>query len=268
MIHLLITADDFGKNHYVNRAVDIAKKEGVLTSASLMVTGENWEEAVEMAKEKDIDIGLHISLTEGRSIFLKRRMDRSPAFLGISAQFNKNTISWIRKEVFLQFKRLYLTGLSFSHVDSHHHIHIHPKILRIIIENCKRYGIKSIRFPYEPWYISYNKHRLRNISYRVTFSILSGFFLKTVDSAGLIFPDGIFGLYNTGEITETWLLLLLDKLYGRAGVFEIYLHPEDKKGSPGYTELKAITSQRVRDKIKDTGIKLISFSDLANLTHI
>ncbi|RLB10618.1 MAG: hypothetical protein DRG39_05950 [Deltaproteobacteria bacterium] len=265
MIYLLITADDFGKSPETNRAIKIGTEEGMLTSASLMVVGDKWEEAVEIAQEKDMDIGLHVSLTEGKGIFLNKRMDISPSLRGFSAQFCKKTISWIEKEISLQIKRLALTGLSFSHVDSHHHIHIHPRISKVLLRICKEYGIKSIRLPYEPWHISSpicNTHYLRNLFYMLTFSCLSRRLARGIRSAGLISADGVFGLYKTGEITEDWLLLLLERLQGVEGVFEIYLHPEDKRNSPGYNELKSITSPKVMDKIKEIGAKLIGFSDL------
>lgn len=270
MIYLLITADDFGKNPDINRAVDIAIEEGILTSASLMVVGDKWEEAVEIAKKKDIDVGLHVSLTEGNSILLNKKINISPALFGLSAQFCKETISWITREISLQFSRFTLTGLPFSHVDSHHHIHIHPKISKILIRNCQTYKIKSLRIPYEPWKISWpicNRHRLRNICYVVTFSYLCKPLTKKTQSAGLVSTDGVFGIYRTGEITEEWFLLLLDRLHRMRGIFEVYLHPEDKKGVPGYEELKTVTSQKVRNKIRDMDINLIGFSDLPYIIH-
>jgi len=272
MIYLLITADDFGKNYHINRAISIAKKEGILTSASLMIIGERWEDAVNIAKNEKIDVGLHVSLTEGFSLYLNKKIDMTPTYLGISAQFSKDTFSWIKKEVLLQFEKFYLTGLPFSDVDSHHHIHIHPRLLRVIVSNCKRYGIKSIRFPYEPWDISSSisdGHRLRNVFYKIVFSLLSKVFLKVISSSGLVSPDGVFGLYRTGNITEDWFFLLLDRLCKKGkGIFEIYMHPEDKKESPGYNELKVLTSKKVKDKIENLGIRLISFSDLSDLIHI
>jgi predicted glycoside hydrolase/deacetylase ChbG (UPF0249 family) len=194
----------------------------------------------------------------------------SPARLGLLAQFDKKLLLWIKEEISLQFRRFSSTGLPFFHVDSHHHIHIHPGILKIIIKNCKTYGIKSIRLPYEPWSISFpicNGHRLRNISYIIAFSFFSKVVMKNARSVGLIFPDGVFGLYQSGEITEQWLLMLLERLKNKEGIFEIYLHPEDRKGAPGYEELKAITSKRVIKKIKEIGANLIRFSELENLIH-
>jgi len=271
MICLLITADDFGKNAQTNRAIEIGFKDGILTSASLMVIGKKWREAVDIAHKRNMDVGLHLSLTEGKSICLGREINRSPAVLGLSAQFCQKTTAWIREEIAQQFQRFVSTGIPFHHVDSHHHIHVHPKVSGMVIERCRGYGIRSIRLPYEPWNISSsicNDHLFRNIFYKITFSSLCRMLAKKIHSSGLVSTDGVFGIYRTGEITEGWLLLLLDRLQKVDGIFELYIHPEDRKGSPGYEELKSITSQRVKDKIEDMGIRLLGFSDLSNIIHV
>ena len=48
---LIINADDFGVSAEVNRAVIKGWQDGVLTSASLMVTGDACVEAVELARQ-------------------------------------------------------------------------------------------------------------------------------------------------------------------------------------------------------------------------
>ena len=51
MKELIINADDFGLSTGANRAIIKAWREGILTSTSLMVTGEAFEEAVSLARE-------------------------------------------------------------------------------------------------------------------------------------------------------------------------------------------------------------------------
>ncbi|HMJ65052.1 MAG TPA: ChbG/HpnK family deacetylase, partial [Candidatus Binatia bacterium] len=48
---LIINADDFGRSTEINTAVIRAHAEGVLTSASLMVNEDGFEEAVAMARK-------------------------------------------------------------------------------------------------------------------------------------------------------------------------------------------------------------------------
>jgi len=48
---LIVNADDFGLSHSVNEAVIRAHREGILTTASLMVNEPGFDEAVKLAKE-------------------------------------------------------------------------------------------------------------------------------------------------------------------------------------------------------------------------
>ena len=58
---LVVTADDFGAAPEVNVAVVRAHRDGILTSTSLMVTGDAVEEAVRLARETStLAIGLHL----------------------------------------------------------------------------------------------------------------------------------------------------------------------------------------------------------------
>ena len=47
---LVVNADDFGRSSAINRAVISAHREGILTTASLMVNEFAVDEAVELAK--------------------------------------------------------------------------------------------------------------------------------------------------------------------------------------------------------------------------
>ena len=67
MRRVIFTADDFGLSASVNAAIVKAHRDGLLTHASLMVNGEAFGEAVQMAKENpDLRVGLHLTLVMGR----------------------------------------------------------------------------------------------------------------------------------------------------------------------------------------------------------
>ncbi|MEX2036295.1 MAG: ChbG/HpnK family deacetylase, partial [Xanthobacteraceae bacterium] len=66
MKRLVITADDFGLAPEVNQAVEIAHQDGILTAASLMVSGPAAADAVERARRlPGLRVGLHLVLVEG-----------------------------------------------------------------------------------------------------------------------------------------------------------------------------------------------------------
>jgi predicted glycoside hydrolase/deacetylase ChbG (UPF0249 family) len=65
---LIVNADDFGRSHSINEAVIRAHREGILTTASLMVNESACAEAVALAKENPkLGVGLHLTLLCGHS---------------------------------------------------------------------------------------------------------------------------------------------------------------------------------------------------------
>src|SRR6266540_1720824 len=68
MRRLIINADDFGRSRSINEAVIRAHREGILTTASLMVNEAPCGEAVELAKQHPtLGVGLHLTLLLGHS---------------------------------------------------------------------------------------------------------------------------------------------------------------------------------------------------------
>jgi hypothetical protein len=60
-----VNADDFGRCEGVNAGVIEAFEKGIVTSASLLVRGNNAREAAEYARRHpDLSVGIHIDLGE------------------------------------------------------------------------------------------------------------------------------------------------------------------------------------------------------------
>ena len=69
MKQLIVNADDFGLTTGVNRGVVRAFQDGIVTSASLLVTGSAFEDAVALAQQNPkLDVGLHLALVEERAV--------------------------------------------------------------------------------------------------------------------------------------------------------------------------------------------------------
>ena len=67
MRNLIVTADDFGAAVEVNDAVERAHRDGVLSAASLMVSGAAVADAVRRAKAMpSLRVGLHLVLVDGK----------------------------------------------------------------------------------------------------------------------------------------------------------------------------------------------------------
>jgi len=88
---LIINADDFGLSAGVNRAVEIAWQEGILTQASLISGGEAFEEAVEIAwRNPGLQVGLHLTLVQGTPVLPPEQI---PGLVGNDGFFQ--TTRWL-----------------------------------------------------------------------------------------------------------------------------------------------------------------------------
>lgn len=103
---LIVTADDFGISHGVNRGIVQAHREGILTSTSLMVNRPASAAAAALARDcPALSLGLHLELDIGgaadTAAGLERQLDR----------FSE------------------LVGAPPTHLDSHHDVHRDPRVL-------------------------------------------------------------------------------------------------------------------------------------------
>ena len=146
---LILGADDFGRSTAINRAVEQACKAGMITSASLMVAGDAFEEAVDMARQMpSLAVGLHVVLVDGRAVLPpaaiphlvdgERRFPRDPFRAGLGyALLSRRGREELDRELAAQFERFASTGLPLSHVDGHCHLHVHPTVFRRLLPLAK-----------------------------------------------------------------------------------------------------------------------------------
>jgi hopanoid biosynthesis associated protein HpnK len=153
---LIINGDDFGQSLAVNRAIIAAHQRGVLTSASLMINEPAADDAIERALQTPtLAVGLHLSTVLGRA---RLRPDEIPAIVGLNGQFSRSPVRAglnyffnprarrdLKREVRAQFEAFAATGLPFSHVDGHNHLHMHPVVFAELIDLCEEFGVKRIR---------------------------------------------------------------------------------------------------------------------------
>lgn len=272
-----MTADDFGFSHGVNRAILRAHLEGVVTHASLMVTGDAADEAVALAKANPgLSVGLHLVVVSGRSALppsgIPDLVDRNgrfpwgPVRSGLRYQFGgRSTRTQLRREIRAQLERFLHTGLPLAHVDGHLHMHMHPVVLSCLAELAEELGIRSVRLPLEELRANLafdSRAFARKLAWSWIFGRLRHHGERRMRSAGIAFADRVYGLLQTGCVTEEYLLDLLPRI--RASVAEIYCHPDSSppgeplNGPPGAgrRELEAVTSPRVRRAVEACGFTL------------
>lgn len=124
--NLIVNADDFGASDGINRGILEAHVHGVLTSASLMVTGAAAAEAVALAAEHtDLSVGLHWDLCgEDERDFPVHDRD------AVRDEFRRQLEAFER-----------LTGTTPTHVDSHRHVHRESHLREIAAELVEPIGV-------------------------------------------------------------------------------------------------------------------------------
>ncbi|MGC8470053.1 MAG: hopanoid biosynthesis-associated protein HpnK [Acetobacteraceae bacterium] len=251
--YLISTADDFGLSEGVNEAVERAHREGVLTSASLMVAAPAAADAVRRAKANPgLGVGLHLVLVEGPAVLPPAEIPAlvradgwfppNQARLGVRYGFSAAARRQIAREIRAQFAAFAATGLPLDHVDAHKHMHLHPIVAGLVIGIGAAFGMKALRVP------------------RGEGRALEGFWAarlaRRARRAGLAIADRVYGIADSGRLDEACLLRLLGTL--GEGLSEIYFHPATSRNAllarlmPGYrheAEFAALISPRVREAL-------------------
>lgn len=268
---LIINADDFGFSGSVNEAVLRAHREGVLTSASLMVNEPGFEQAVEIARANpQLGLGLHLVLVCGHSSLPQDQIpglvDARQEFLcgpvrsGLRFFFNRRLRKQLRAEIHAQFRKFHSTGLPLDHVNGHLHLHLHPVVLRILADDAAELGIRAVRLTRDPFRLNRQLSSGRfwyRASHAAVFGWLAARARPVLARGGHRHADRVFGLLQDGRVDQGYVIRLLERL--PPGVSELYSHPSLHEFSH---EFEALVSPAVRAALWEQKIELIRHSDL------
>ena len=283
---LIVSGDDFGAAVVVNEGIERAHRNGILTSTSLMVSGEAAPDAVARAQGMpSLAVGLHVVLVQDRP---SSAPDASPRLVRRDGRFGDRPIlnglryawAWCSQvgrsqliaELRAQLDAYRTTGLALAHVDGHLNMHLHPMVLPLLVELAPDYGIRAVRLSHEtvaPALAYDSRHRVRKRFESAVFRVLSALARPRLARAGIHSADRIYGMHQTGHVTENYLLQVISTL--PPGTSELYCHPATTppdvlaRYQPGYDhpgELAGLLSPRVRAAIRAAGIELTSYRDL------
>jgi len=277
--YLIINGDDFGLSDSVNQAIIESHEQGILTSTSLMVSGQACLEAVNLAKNHpDLGVGLHLVLICGQSVLpaekIPHLVDRNRNFLndpvkaGLIYQFNREARKELALEIRAQLEKFQETGLLMSHLDGHLHLHTHPVVLGIIQDLAAEFDLKVLRLPSEELNFTLaidRSHFWTKLVWSQVFGQLRRHGEHLFQGTKIIIPDKVYGLLATGRISEDYLLQLIPEI--QTEIAEIYAHPDCSSLSnpSGPMELQTLLSHQVRDRIQSCGFKLINFHTLKKI---
>ncbi len=268
---LIVNADDFGRSPSVNHAVIRAHREGILTTASLMVNEPACSDAVVLAKDNPgLGVGLHLTLLCGHSalpqasipglVNSRNEFTNHPAGAGLRYFFDSRLRQQLRDELRAQFCKFRATGLALDHVNGHLHLHLHPVIFGILMADADDLGVGNVRLTYDPLWLNLrlaSGKLLYRLAHALIFHSLTARARPALNRRGFKHTDRVFGLLQNARVNEDYVLRLLPRL--PVGDSELYSHPslDDFK-----EEFDALISPRVQRQVKALGIELIRYQDL------
>lgn len=268
---LIVNADDFGRSASINQAVIRAHREGILTTASLMVNEPGFEAAVALARENPrLGVGLHLTLLCGHSalppaqipglVNPRGEFTTNPAAAGFRYFFCRGLREPLRQEIHAQFRKFHATRLPLDHVNGHLHLHLHPAVFRILMADAAQLGIKHLRLTRDPFLLSLrltSGHLAYRALHAAIFHPLAARARPALARLNIRHTDAVFGLLQNARVDETYFTRLLPRL--PAGDSELYSHPSLDEFSH---EFEALISPRVREQVKQLGVELIRYQDL------
>lgn len=257
---VIVSADDFGLSEGVNEAVEQACREGILTTASLMVAGPAAADAVRRARRlPKLRVGLHLVVIEGPAagpalgfVDADGQFSSDQLRLGINYFFRPAIRRQLAAEIRAQFAAFAATGLRLDHANAHKHMHLHPTVGRLMLETGREHGLPAVRVPAEPPATILACGAAQGIGDR---ALYAGTRLLRAQArrAGVRTNDHAFGIAWSGHMTSDRIICLAAHL--PPGLSEMYFHPASHRDPlltrlmPDYeheAELAALLNPAVR----------------------
>lgn len=272
---LIVNADDLGLHPALDAGILRAHREGIVTSATLLATGPTAREAAAKARDQGLAVGVHLALSTRLPCAAPSESVPTVApggrLRGSWADFAR---AWllgevrkheVERELEAQLARARALGVAVDHLDGHQHLHLLPGV-RPVVEALAARERLPLRWP--------------DALPRATWLRAPGPALKTTVLSVLARAaprarDGVLrvsagGVFEAGRLDEAALLSVLDTL--PEGDFELGCHPgegtphvpEDPAWRYGWeSELAALTSPRVKERLRERGVELHTYGTLA-----
>jgi chitin disaccharide deacetylase len=233
---IIINADDFGLTPGVNRSILELNRAGALTSATLMATAARSSEAGAGASGcPGLGVGCHVVLLDGAPVLSR---DKIPSLATRSGEFRPSLGAFVRDllrgaipeaeielEAVAQIRRIRAADIHVTHLDTHKHTHMFPRVLRPLLRAALECGVRAIRNPFEPdWALRTTRDAplIRRMQVRLLRTERRAF-LRLVENAGIATTDGAIGVLATGTLNHQTLEALLAAM--PAGTWELVCHP-------------------------------------------
>jgi predicted glycoside hydrolase/deacetylase ChbG (UPF0249 family) len=245
--YLIINADDLGMSGEINQGILAAYDEGVITDSSLMIKMPYAREAVETIKKiPSFKVGIHADLDKllGWTSPAKERLARNE----LHQIMDDHTFAdKVRHEVKKQIEAFLDTGLTPSHIDTHHHVHGFLQIFEPLVEVAASYNIDAIRF-------NKNGYTLLGRESILFTDETRQLMVKMLLKKGFRAPHQLIDPFSPFSLAEL-----------PVGITELMVHPSLKGDQWRQKDFQMLLDPNFRKTIENEGIKLIDFSELKKI---
>lgn len=280
-MRLIFHGDDLGLTQGVNEAIMRGFEDGLLTSASIIASGEAAREAMAWARgAPGLDLGVHLTLCDERPLLPAGRIpslissgDRLPSRAELIKRVFSGRIDYreVAAEWRAQVETLLNGGVPLSHLDSHQFVHLFPGLLPVCLTIIERYRIPFARGAVvDPPSLQAGLRRLAQWTGIALWSRLHA--SRLLARACRVIPSVGF-LLAGGRLNRTFLLDRVARLEERGGceTVEVILHPgtgdahtESLYGHWDYDwkrDLDLVLDRALRDELAERGIETTSFRE-------
>ncbi|MBI9073911.1 MAG: ChbG/HpnK family deacetylase [Desulfatibacillum sp.] len=274
---LIVHGDDFGLTPGVNQGIVRAYSQGILTSTSLVASGDAFDDAIGLARQHTgLDVGVHLTLTDEKPLtqameaFFTGETLPSRQTFTLALAMGRLDLSAAKRELCAQVEKVLDSGIAPTHLDSHQFVHLLPGIFPLCLAIRKQYHI-----PFMRTVVKERTHRglglKRSLQWAMLKTWVSRYVKPRLPSELPIIPCTGF-LQAGGRLTAEDLIGIFGHFSGEA-VLEVMLHPgsgdlytKEKYAHWGYEwkqDMDLCTAPGMEEQLKKMGVNLCSFRGLA-----
>lgn len=269
---LIVNADDYGRTPSVSRGIRDAHRNGIVTTATVMINLPGALEDVRSGMERTpaLAFGVHLNLTCGKPLTPPDRVptliDANGWFHGKDQIFNNPEmldLAEVKMEYKAQIERFLQTETELDHLDSHHHLGIASTGLwNLLTELAIEYGC-GVRTSFP---MDILEEDLLALFPADMISFCRTQAKEQLETLSIPHPDYFYAsFFGDGAVSDN-LIKLLRELPD--GVSEIMCHPgysdESLEKTSGYNrireqELAVLTDQSALTAITSGNIELHTY---------
>jgi predicted glycoside hydrolase/deacetylase ChbG (UPF0249 family) len=250
-----VNADDYGYTPDVSEGIIAAHNQGIVTSATLMVTAAGFDHAVALARgNPNLGVGCHLTLVG--SACIPGMLGPLPASLGQLARWLAAGRLRVEDEFEAQVGKMIDAGLNPSHLDTHKHTYMFPAVAEALGKISAGLNIPWVRRP-------------------LHFPVVGSCLVLALAQHGCRMADHFVGFRQTGRLEAAELVRIIHEL--QPGVSELMCHPgylgSALRGAPTRLkesrerELQALTSLQVKEAVQQAQVRLTSYVSLNLQSH-